>query len=60
MIVDETGKPTDLTIIRSLGPEMDRNVLKAVNQYRFKPGTLSNQPTEVPVNLEIVVRSTVR
>ena len=57
MTVDATGKPCDLKILKSLGPVMDHNVLSAVGQYRFTPGTLDGQPTAVPVNLEVVLRS---
>ena len=60
MMVDATGKPSELKILRSLGPVMDRNVLAAVSQYRFAPGTLDGQPASVPVNLEVVLRSTVQ
>jgi TonB family protein len=56
MMVDPTGKPTDLKIVRSLGPTMDKNVLRAVSQYRFTPGTLDGQPAPVPVNLEVTLR----
>ena len=55
MIVHENGKPTDLAIVRSGGAALDKNVLAAVSQYRFKPGTLDHQPTAVPVNLEITL-----
>jgi outer membrane biosynthesis protein TonB len=60
MMVDATGKPSDLKILRSLGPVMDRNVLAAVSHYRFAPGTLDGHPTVVPVNLEIVLRSSLQ
>jgi TonB family protein len=57
MTVDANGKPSDLKIVGSLGPQMDHNVLAAVSQYRFKPGTLNGQPTAVPLNLHVVLRS---
>lgn len=57
MMVDATGKPSDLKILHSLGSVMDRNVLAAVSQYRFTPGTLDGHPTTVPVDLEVVLRS---
>src|ERR1700736_4222937 len=57
MTVDATGKPSNLKILQSLGPVMDHNVLSAVSQYRFTPGTLDGQPTSVPVNLQVVLRS---
>ena len=57
MIVNEKGLPTELKIAKSAGAAVDRNVLAAVAQYRFKPGTLNNQPTAIPVNLEVVMVS---
>ncbi len=57
MVVNEKGIPTDLKIVRSVGPLMDRRVLESVSQYRYKPGTLNHQPTAVPVNLAVVIRS---
>jgi TonB family protein len=60
MIVDETGKPSDLKIVQSAGEATDKNVLAAVSQYRFKPGTLDHQAIAVPVNLEVVIRKSDR
>jgi len=60
MTVDATGKPSDLKIVQSINPVMDQNVLAAVSKYRFTPGTLDGQPTSVPVNLEVVLRSSAR
>jgi TonB family protein len=56
LVVDATGKPTDLKIVKSAGAELDKNVLEAVAQYRYAPGTVSKQPTAVPVNLEINIQ----
>ena len=58
MTVDATGKPSNLKILQSLGPVMDHNVLAAVSQYRFEPGTLDGAPTAVPVNLHVVLHTT--
>jgi TonB family protein len=60
MIVDEKGKPSELKITKSVGTAMDRNVLAAVSQYRFKPGTLDNQPTAVPVELEVIMHNNIQ
>ena len=60
MIVDKTGKPSDLKIIRSAGPGVDASVLTAVSQYRFTPGTVSNQPIATPLNLEVVISNSYR
>jgi len=55
MVVDKTGKPSDLKIIKSASPAVDASVLAAVSQYRFTPGTVSNQPIATPVNLAVVI-----
>ena len=57
MIVDKTGKPTNLKITKSAGDELDNNVLASVAKYRYKPGQLNNQPTAVEVNLEIIIHA---
>jgi hypothetical protein len=55
MIVGANGKPTELKIVRSAGVLLDANVLNAVGQYRFTPGTLNNEPTAIPLTLEITL-----
>jgi TonB family protein len=61
MVVDKTGKPSDLKIIKSAGaPSVDASVLSAVSQYRFTPGTVSNQPVATPLNLEVVITNSYR
>jgi TonB family protein len=57
MLVDKTGKPSNLKITKSAGLELDENVLAAVSGYKFKPGMLNNKPTDVEVNLEIIVHA---
>lgn len=57
LIVDPTGRPSDLKIVQSLNPVMDKNVLAAVSEYRFTPGALDDQPTSVPVTLAVVLRN---
>jgi TonB family protein len=53
MIVNTDGRPTDLKIVKSAGSAVDHSILDAVAQYRFQPGTVSNQPVAFPLNLEI-------
>jgi len=55
MVVDATGKPSELKIVRSAGADLDRNILDAVSQYRYKPGTVSGMAIATPVNLHIVI-----
>jgi len=55
MIVDEKGVPHDLKVVESAGPELDKDVLDSVAQYRFAPGSVSNVPFAIPVNLTLTV-----
>jgi TonB family protein len=57
MTVDTTGKPSDLKIVKSVSPAMDKNVLEAVSQYRFKPATLDGAPTPIQLNLEVTLHN---
>jgi hypothetical protein len=58
MIIGKDGVPSNLHIVESAGPLVDRDVLAAVSRYRFTPGTVSNQPTEIPLNLNITLVGT--
>lgn len=51
---------TRLRVLRSLDPTLglDEQAMKAVRQWRFKPGTRFGQP--VPVQIEIAVGFTMR
>lgn len=60
MLVGIDGIPSDLKVVESAGPLVDKDVLAAVSQYRFTPGTVSNQPTAIPVNLQITLVGTTR
>jgi TonB family protein len=56
MVVDETGKPTNLKIVQSSDSLLDAHVLSAVEQYRWQPGSVSGRIVAVPVNLHITVQ----
>jgi TonB family protein len=60
MMVDTTGRPSEVKIVKSAGFAMNRNVLEAVKQYRFTPGTLDNQPISFPVSLAVIVENPLR
>ncbi|HEX7157579.1 MAG TPA: TonB family protein [Edaphobacter sp.] len=57
MLVDETGVPSNLKIVRSAGSGIDENVIAAVKQYRFQPGLLNHAPVAVPVNLTVTIQN---
>ena len=55
MTVDETGKPQQVAISESAGAGLDQEVVAAISQARFKPGTLDGQPYALPVKLEVII-----
>ena len=56
MTVDAKGKPTNVSIEQGFGPVVDQEVLKAVSNFRFEPGTLDGQPFALPVRLQVVIQ----
>ncbi len=60
MIVDKSGKPSGLKILKSAGANVDAGVLAAVAQYRFTPGMVSNQPMDTPLDLEVIISNSYR
>jgi TonB family protein len=56
MTVDESGKPTDLKVVKSADPFTDKGVLDTVAQYRFTPGSLDGTAVAVPVTLEYTIK----
>ena len=57
MVVDEDGKPNDLKITKSAGPDLDPAILEAVSQYRFRPATVSGQKTAMELNLNLDIET---
>jgi TonB family protein len=53
MVVNPNGTLSSLHVVQSIGADMDRDVLAAVSQYRFQPGSLDNSPIPVEVNLTV-------
>jgi len=54
LVIDKDGKPSQLSIVQSLGPAMDNDVLASVGRYRFEPGALNHEPT--PIEMTLTVR----
>jgi TonB family protein len=55
-IVDENGVPRNVQVTQSGGSLIDRKVLAAVNQYRFKPATVDNRATWATVSIAIKIQ----
>jgi TonB family protein len=54
--VDETGKPQDVQVVKSVNKMLDERVIDAVRQFHFKPATLDEQPVPVDMTLNVVVK----
>jgi TonB family protein len=56
LTVDKTGKTENLKIQKSVGAELDQEILEAVSHYQYRPATVSGQPTAIPLFLHVFVR----
>ena len=54
--LDETGTPTGMRVVRSINPDVDSRIMKAVRSFRWRPAVLDNQTIPVDVNLVVDVQ----
>ena len=50
------GTVGDVTVKRSLDPDLDEEAIKATKQWRFRPGTKDGNPVAVQVFIELTFR----
>lgn len=53
LIVDASGNPQRIRVIRPLGMGLDEKAVEAVRQYKFKPAMLQGKPVPVEINIEV-------
>jgi TonB family protein len=51
--VDVKGHPENVQVTKSLNPLWDARVVDAVRKFRYRPGTVSNAPVPVDMNLTV-------
>lgn len=56
LIVDETGHPRNLKIVRSLGLGLDQKAIEAVEKWLFSPGKKDGKPVPVQATIEVNFR----
>jgi TonB family protein len=56
LIVDETGKPSTMAVMRPLGYGFDEEALDAVRTWTFEPATFQGKPVPVGINVEMNFR----
>ncbi|HLY19846.1 MAG TPA: energy transducer TonB [Bryobacteraceae bacterium] len=55
-VVDASGKPRDLKVVRSLGLGLDEKALEAVEKWKFRPGYKDGKPVAVACSIEVNFR----
>jgi hypothetical protein len=53
LVVDATGKPGQVCLMRSAGYGLDANAAKAAEGYHFEPGMKGGKPVAVPTLVEV-------
>jgi len=56
IVIDETGQPTNIKIVRPLGLGLDEKAIEAVKQWRFTPGMKDGKPVAVLAAVEVNFR----
>jgi beta-lactamase regulating signal transducer with metallopeptidase domain len=53
LVVDETGVPEDVHVVRTLRKDFDESSIESVRQYRFKPAMKAGTPVAVSLKVEV-------
>jgi TonB family protein len=53
LIVDDTGKPRNIKVVRGLGFGLDAKAVQAVQQWRFQPAVKDGKPVNVQISVEV-------
>jgi TonB family protein len=56
LVVDELGRPQDISLVRGIGFGLDENAVRAVRSWRFKPGASEGQPVATIATVELNYR----
>jgi TonB family protein len=56
VIIEATGRIEEVTVVRSLDPDLDANAITAVRTWEFAPAQRNGEPVAVTANIEVNFR----
>jgi TonB family protein len=56
LIVDQSGRPQQIKVARSLGMGLDQKAVEAVQHWKFEPALKDGHPVAVQINVEVNFR----
>ena len=56
LVVDVSGMPTDLQIVRPLGLGLDEKAIEAVSTWKFRPAAKDGEPVATKIMVEVAFR----
>lgn len=56
VVVGADGTAANMKVVRGLGLGLDEQAMKAISQWKFKPGTLAGEPVPVMATIEVNFR----
>ena len=57
IVIDSSGRASDVTVTKELGPELDQDAINAVKRWKFKPATdVDGKPVATRTAVEIDFR----
>jgi TonB family protein len=56
LVVTADGSVRDITVQKSLSPDLDQSAFNTVSQWKFEPGMKDGQPVAVRINVEVNFR----
>ena len=56
VVIGVDGAATNMKVVRGLGLGLDEQAMKAISQWKFKPGTLAGEPVPVMATIEVNFR----
>ena len=56
LVVDQSGRPQEIKVARSLGMGLDQKAVEAVRHWKFEPAMKDGHPVAVQINVEVNFR----